>query len=127
MQKRIFYLLAVLSALAVLAIVIAADRGTLPPFLARLYAFPNGDKVGHFLLMGALAFALMLGLPTKSKPLGLVVLGLAITLEEISQLFFPRRTFSLLDLGCSLLGVAVMGGLGLWLTHSHKPRGADGL
>lgn len=97
---------------AILLIVYLADRGSLPPLIYRLYAFEYGDKLGHFLLMGLLAFAMngifpkalaLKGLPSLIT--GSAIAILFVILEEISQLFFSTRSFSLADLGCSLLGI----------------------
>jgi len=46
----------ILFALFMAAVVVAADRGTLPASIKALYDFPNGDKVGHFVLLGILSF-----------------------------------------------------------------------
>ncbi len=45
---------AILCGLAILLIVILADTRRLG-FLGVIYDFPNGDKVGHFLLFGLLS------------------------------------------------------------------------
>lgn len=44
---------AVAFGIMIIAIIVLADRGQLG-FLGRLYDFPNGDKVGHFVLFGLL-------------------------------------------------------------------------
>ena len=101
----------------VLLVVILADIGKMPRFIKILYNFPNGDKVGHFLLMGFLNFALLwtaLASRADMKPASViwaVSLSLAffVTLEELSQQLFPRRTFSLLDLLFSYAGIAFFG------------------
>jgi polysaccharide biosynthesis protein VpsQ len=110
-------------ALSIAAVIILfADRGQMPAFIAQLYNFPNGDKVGHFFLMGGLAFITGLLLPDSWKKRGLFVLAGLIALEEFSQLLFSHRTFSLLDLACSLAGVAAFGLLSLWLSRLNKNR-----
>ena len=102
------------------AIVIAADKGALPGFVRSLYGFPGGDKVGHFLLMGALSWLINLSLearPTRLLSrdilLGSVFVFMMVTLEEVSQLWFSTRTFSLLDLGFSYAGILCGGRLAL--------------
>jgi hypothetical protein len=52
--------------LVILVIVLLADLGIIPGFLAGLYNFPNGDKVGHFLLMGILALLVVLSVVVNS-------------------------------------------------------------
>lgn len=106
-------ILLVIAMLAVMGwIIVAADKGALPPFITALYAFPNGDKVGHFLLMGGLALGLNLLLSMRSVTLfsrsvllGTLLVLIGVTLEEFSQMIFQTRTFSMLDLGFSYLGI----------------------
>ena len=100
-------------AVALGAIIVAADRGTLPAFLQRLYAFPGGDKVGHGLLFGALAFGATLAVPRRAfavgrlrVPAAALVVAALVALEEASQARFPGRTLSLADLAASYVGVA---------------------
>ena len=78
-----------------------------------IHKVPWGDKAGHFILYGILALLLNLALfrarPDQS-PTQLVVkcnltLALLIGLEEFSQQFFANRTFDLIDLTFSYLGV----------------------
>ena len=96
-----------------LLIVSLADSGNLPRFISNLYDFPYGDKVGHFLLMGLLSFVLnwtALSSNVDKKPASVIwavslTLAFFVTLEELSQQFFPRRTFSLLDLAFSYVGI----------------------
>ncbi|MCI5159107.1 MAG: trypsin [Candidatus Electrothrix sp. AUS1_2] len=95
-----------------LYIIYAADQGTLPFFIRRLYMFPGGDKVGHFILLGIASFFanqvlyprhfLVFG---KVFFVGSLIVLVAITAEEISQMFIVSRTFDLIDLSCSYLGV----------------------
>ncbi len=101
----------------VIAIIILADRGSLPPFIRSIYDFENGDKLGHFILFGFLTFFItrtfLSSLPSKSRSwvtlsVGLV-LALVIALEEFSQIYFSTRTFDLIDLLASFLGVLVGG------------------
>ncbi len=113
--------LAILFGIFVVAIIVLADLGTLPRYLGPIYDYPNGDKVGHFFLYGILTFLIDLtffrspaqGNSAAVKPgrrrvavmIGLV-LTFAITVEEFSQkLFSDHRTFDLVDLACSYLGI----------------------
>jgi len=91
-----------------------ADSGTLPAPLRLVYAFPGGDRIGHFVLYGTFAFLLDLALPGRrvslgrvSLPLGAVIAGVFAALEEFSQFFFPTRTPDLVDLACGWLGILV--------------------
>jgi len=102
------------------AIVIGADKGALPGFVRSLYSFPGGDKIGHFLLMGALSCLVNLSLGARPARLlspnillGSAVVFIVVTLEEVSQLWFRSRTFSLLDLCFSYAGILCGGRLAL--------------
>ena len=111
--------------LFILAIIIGADTDHLPYSLDRLYRFPGGDKVGHFVLFGILNFllnrsALELFPQRDSARLILTVsllLSIGIGLEEWSQVLFPSRTVSLIDLAAGYMGVALFG----WLAYrTHR-------
>jgi VanZ family protein len=108
--------------LFIVAIVIGADAGRFPAFLERLYDFPGGDKVGHFILFGILSFLLnrsTLFLLPNRNPARLVLavsllLSIIIGLEEWSQSLFPARTMSFADLLASYVGVGVFAWLAYW-------------
>ena len=107
-------------------IVIAADRGELPAFLMAFYAFPGGDKIGHFVLIGLLSFLVNLCLP--SRPLlwrDLVIASLAVallaTLEEFSQAFLSTRNASWRDLFSGYAGVLCSGAL-IWDYRRWRSR-----
>lgn len=113
--------IAILFTLFILLIIVMADAGVLAQYLGFLYLYPFGDKVGHFVLYGVLAFLLDLGLfrsaPIQSwKPLAAkcgLILALLIGIEEFSQQFFSNRTFDLVDLAFSYLGVIFFSWLAL--------------
>ena len=112
--------LAILFGLFILAIIILADLGELG-FLYSLYDFPHGDKAGHFLLYGILTLLIDLTLfravPSASRGRVAVksalLLALIITAEEFSQQLFSNRTFDLIDLAASYLGVVCSSWLAL--------------
>ena len=94
------------------AVVLLADRGQLPGFITALYAFPEGDKVGHFVLFGILAFLLnnSVSLAPPHRPwLNLVAASLALAAaaanEEASQSLFVNRHASWQDLASSCAGI----------------------
>jgi len=101
----------------------AADSGNLPDYAGFLYDFRYGDKVGHFVLYGGIAFFLCLSFPRAFKVwrfhipyIALFFLFFALG-EEWSQTLFPRRNPELLDATCSALGII----LGSWIaTHTKK-------
>ena len=106
-------------------LVYSADQGRWPEVLSFYKEMPCGDKVGHFLLMGTLAFLVTRVLEKKSflvgrfrVPFGAAVVFLVVCLEEISQIFIPGRTFSFLDLSADLLGILVFG----WLASRYPKR-----
>lgn len=112
-----------LFAVFIIAIIILADRGQLGS-LGFIYDFPYGDKVGHFVLFGMLNFSATLtsfrALPNRSPKLLALSIGLILALvigaEEYSQKFFVKRTFDLVDLTASYLGL-VTGG---WIALKYK-------
>jgi len=98
------------AALVLIALVVAADRGTLPLVIQHVYTYPAGDKVGHVVLYGGLAFLAALGFPRRAPsmnvPASTVVILVLATLEEASQAWFPGRTASVFDLLASYAGIA---------------------
>ena len=105
--------LAALFALFIILIIVMADAGVLAQYLGFLYSYPFGDKVGHFILYGILALLINLTLfrshPDQRPSLLAVrcglILALLIGLEEFSQQLFATRTFDVIDLSFSYLGV----------------------
>jgi glycopeptide antibiotics resistance protein len=104
--------LTILFTLFIILIIILADLGKLG-ILGWLNQIPYGDKAGHFILYGILTLLLDLTLTRALPPLSrkLTVLRIALSLslliglEEYSQRFFAKRTFDLVDLTFSYLGV----------------------
>ncbi len=104
--------LAVLFGLFILAVIILANLGMLGA-LGFLNEIPFGDKAGHFVLYGILTLLIDLALfrsrPDLSRRLlafrVALILALFIGLEEFSQQFLSNRSFDLVDLAFSYLGV----------------------
>lgn len=77
-------------------------------------SLPYGDKLGHFILFGGLAFSLNFALRLRCFCLYIVpipigsfaVLSFAI-LEELTQLYIPSRSFDLLDIYSDVAGVTL--------------------
>ena len=73
---------------------------------------PGRDITGHFLLMGLLAFFVVMGF-ASARPAGrrlgvpgaAFIVAVLVTLDELIQLTIPSRTFSLVDLGASYAGI----------------------
>jgi VanZ family protein len=91
-----------------------------------IYDFPYGDKAGHVIVFGILNFLATLtltrALPGRDPKRVALAIGLTLAVligaEEYSQKNFPSRTFDLLDLTASYIGL-VLGG---WLALKHKKR-----
>ncbi|GAB4447968.1 MAG: hypothetical protein OHK0041_08050 [Anaerolineales bacterium] len=104
--------LAVGFAVFVAGVIVLADLGMLG-ILKFLNGIPCADKAGHFLLYGILTLFIDLALfrarPSLNPNLvafqSALILILFIGLEEFSQQYFPSRSFDLLDLLFSYLGV----------------------
>jgi VanZ family protein len=98
----------------VLGISVLASTG-LRGDIARLAAgVPGGDVTGHFLLMGLLAFFVVLGFSrvrVARRRLGVLgsalIVSALVTLDELAQLLLPARRFSLVDLAASYAGIVV--------------------
>ncbi|CAG1008953.1 hypothetical protein ANAEL_03741 [Anaerolineales bacterium] len=115
----------------IIVVIVLADTGNLPPSIRALYRFPNGDKVGHFILFGLLNFLLvrtfLSSFPTQSRSWVTVstslILALLIALEELSQQYFSARTFDLVDLAASYIGLVI----GAWSALKwHMPNRVKG-
>jgi polysaccharide biosynthesis protein VpsQ len=96
----------------------AADLGWAPGFFVWMDATPFMDKIGHFGLLAGLAFALNWALGARrfrlgplSPLLGSAIVAVVITIEEISQLWIPKRQFDLTDLTANYVGILFAGWL----------------
>jgi VanZ family protein len=106
--------------LFIVLIIFLADLGKLG-ILRIVNQIPFGDKIGHFVLYGILTLLLdstfILSLPNRSPKLIVVLTGLILVLiiglEEYSQQYFSERTFDLVDLTFSYLGVGFFSGIAL--------------
>jgi VanZ family protein len=111
-------LITVFFALILLAIVVLANTGLMPDALASIYTIPFGDKAGHFILTGLLSLLVNLTLSgrkisfaSRDFLLGSLLVGAVVTIEELTQVFFPTRNASLTDLVASYLGIWIFGRL----------------
>ncbi|HRJ58084.1 MAG TPA: VanZ family protein [Anaerolineales bacterium] len=118
--------IAALFTIFIIVVIVLADRDAIPPFIKDLYDFENGDKFGHFILYGLLNFfvtlAIIRALPNRTSSrvalsVGLI-LALIVAAEEFSQQFFSARTFDLIDLAASFVGLLVGG----WTAWQIKKR-----
>lgn len=115
---------AILFTLFIIAVIVLADLDRLPKSLRLIYDFPNGDKLGHFILYGLLNLFITLaaigsfpGRPPTRVALGMgALLAVLIGLEEFSQKYFAARTFDAVDLLASYLGLILGGWIALvWI------------
>lgn len=105
-------LLALLFIFFLIAVAYWADSGTMPGPLKLVYAFPDGDRLGHFVLYGILAYLVSAAFPLRRVrigvwhlPLGPVFAAALATLEEISQIFIATRSADPVDLAAGYLGI----------------------
>jgi VanZ family protein len=115
-------ILALLFLLFILLIIVGADNGSLASYLRGIYDFPGGDKIGHFVLYGIMAFLLARAFPQPLRfgciaiPLAVLALLVFAALEEYSQKFFSTRTSDIVDFAFTFVGIAT----GTWLASLHK-------
>ena len=109
--------LAIAFGLFIVLVIVLADTEHLPRFIKAVYDFPFGDKMGHFILYGLLNLFVTMACLTSfadrpPRQVALVsglTLAVLIGLEEFSQKYFSSRTFDLIDLSASYLGVLAGG------------------
>lgn len=123
---RIFRAAALFFTLFIIGLIITADFDLAARLFGFLYAYPYGDAVAHFFLLGTLSLLVALGFPWGRAVFGPVrplktclVLAALITVEEISQHFLPNRTFSLIDLSANYAGIFLLGEIGAWVGRSR--------
>lgn len=87
-----------------------------PDWFDFIYAIPGRDKSVHFVVGGVLSFLVVAGFSgtawrghTFGPLVWLALTVLLVTLDEITQIAIPSRTFALLDLGWSYAGVLLFG------------------
>jgi hypothetical protein len=118
-------------AAAFVSIIVIADLGRAGSLWSFVGMVPYGDKLGHLGLVGTLTVLLNLNL--KRRPCGMLMLGSVIvlagmTLEECSQMLFPKRSFDGFDALANVIGVICGEGLVRMLpggvTRRDRPRRA---
>ena len=124
--------LTALFALFIILVIVFADLGYLGGPIRALASFPNGDKVGHFLLIGVLSFLVILSsiqsFPARNPLLVTIITGLILallfTVEEASQGPLNNRDASLTDLAANYAGILVFGS-SAWILN--KMRGSKAI
>lgn len=82
----------------------SANNDLFPYWIKDIWWF---DEVGHFFIFGLLAFSLGVLFQMKSPwwRWSYIVVGVFELFDEFAQLLNSHRTFSILDISISLLGV----------------------
>ena len=114
-MKRVLPIAAALGFIAFFITIIGiANRGEGSQWWAFIDRIPYGDKVGHLGLVGTLSFLCNLAFQPGKRSFFLpflttttAILGLLLTIEEISQAFQPHRTCDPFDWLADLAGLAV--------------------
>lgn len=125
-NQRAWIIIAILYLMLILAIMLVADFGKLPD--AQLSKIPNYDIIGHFFLYGIASFVChratnrrMMMVFKYPIPFGPFLFTLVTIAEEVLQHILPHRTFSLLDLGASLLGIVLFYKIGeIWFPKNSS-------
>lgn len=93
-------------------VIVCADRGVLRGFFRWINSIPFGDKAGHVFLIGIMAHLLncamagrTFGIGRSRWQLGGLIVAAVMTIEEISQIWIPSRTFDFGDLAANYAGV----------------------
>ncbi len=128
---KTFRILSVIFGLLLLALVIVADLNLAPDLLSVIYVLPFGDKIGHFILMGVMSLLLNVWTqPSRVTPLRISRTSLfffaIVAIEEASQIFFPTRTVSWIDLSADMAGIFLLGELGCQLGHTIVDKKSPG-
>lgn len=105
-----------------------AGQGRLP-VRAVIERWPWSDKLGHFLLIGFLAYLINLSLaevfPGRLWAVNLCLLGLVVG-EELSQIWLAYRAFEMADLAADLLGMTFFVPMAHWqLARRRRKRPPD--
>jgi len=97
----------------IVTVLLVADLGLMPNISALLHGYSGLDKVGHFILVGILAWLFnsafrlgQLNLGGLKIFVGTIVIATVVTLEEVAQLWIYTRRFELIDLLAGYLGIA---------------------
>ncbi len=107
--------------LFIVGIIFANDLGRIRTIINWINSVPFGDKVGHTIFIGTLAYLLNYALADRLVRighykilLGCIIIAVAMTAEEFSQIWIPSRTFDFLDLAANYFGITIAGWLRLY-------------
>jgi hypothetical protein len=112
-------------------IIYLADTGR-PQLWNFLQGIPYGDKWGHFVLFGTLAFLACMTWPRSRPRSGHFILSLPVLLilafavgEEISQGWIPGRTLDGMDLAAGCVGIFLASGFAGILARRAEMNGGE--
>ncbi len=112
----------------IVGIVVMADLGRFPDIFLFYQRVPGADTMGHFVLMGLLALIVNETLGWRTWDWGRVrfwtgtsLVVLIVTVEEVSQHWLPRRSFSLTDLSADYLGIWFFSAAAQWWKRRSAP------
>jgi VanZ family protein len=120
-------ILALAYGLAIVVFLMLANLGIFGPlFESLLGAYPQVDKLVHFVMYGSLAFAVNAALAGRPRwslvraiATGTTIVLIAAVLDECSNLVVAQRQWSLLDMAANALGVLCLGVLP-WLCFAAE-------
>jgi polysaccharide biosynthesis protein VpsQ len=109
--------------LFIIGIIVANDLGRIKSIINLVNSLPFGDKFGHIIFIGTLAYLLNYALANQLIKigkykilLGCLIIAVTMTIEEFSQIWIPNRTFDLVDLAANYLGISIAG----WIRIRQK-------
>jgi polysaccharide biosynthesis protein VpsQ len=109
--------------LFIIGIIVANDLGRIKSIINLVNSLPFGDKFGHIIFIGTLAYLLNYALANQLIKigkykilLGCLIIAVIMTIEEYSQILIPNRTFDLGDLAANYLGISIAG----WIRIRQK-------
>jgi polysaccharide biosynthesis protein VpsQ len=102
--------------LLIISIIVANDLGRIRSIINLVGIIPFGDKIGHTIFIGTLVYLLnyalvdrLIKISNYKILLGCLIIAVAMTMEEFSQIWIPNRTFDLIDLAANYLGISIAG------------------
>jgi polysaccharide biosynthesis protein VpsQ len=105
-----------LFAIFVAGTIFGSNLGRLGTITHWVNTQPFGDKCGHLILIGFLTYLLNHALDGREINigrlkllLGCTIVAVVMTIEEISQIWIPSRSFDFVDLSANYLGIAIAG------------------
>lgn len=104
--KRVFYPASFFAVL--LAIIYKADTANYNFAFHVVGMIPYGDKIAHAILYGIMVYLLNYGLNGKRwlrMEIGSLIVFVFAFVEEVSQLYFPSRSFDWFDLLADAIGI----------------------